>query len=102
MKPSKITIEIDPALKSAAEKAAAENNRSLNGLIEELLNDFCKKRARTSASSKAQTEEAPKAAEMASRTIDAIADQTLPSEERQQRKRRLIRGPKEFRDLRIK
>ena len=39
---------------------------------------------------------------MVSRTIYTIADQTLPSEERQQWKRRLIRGPKEFRDLRMK
>jgi hypothetical protein len=39
---------------------------------------------------------------MAGRTIDDIGDKTLPSEEQQRRKRRLIRGPKEFREMRRK
>jgi transcriptional regulator with XRE-family HTH domain len=51
---------------------------------------------------KATEGNAPKAAEMAGRAIDDIGDKTLPPEEQQQRKRRLIRGPKEFRDLRKK
>jgi hypothetical protein len=41
-----------------------------------------------------------KAAEMASREIDRLADQAATSKEQAQRKRRLIKGPREFRDMR--
>jgi hypothetical protein len=48
----------------------------------------------------ARTKKAAKAAEMASEEIDRLGDLSLTDEERRLRKRRLIRGPKEFRDLR--
>jgi hypothetical protein len=41
-----------------------------------------------------------KAAEMAGREIDRLADQSATNEEQAQRKRRLIKGPREFRDMR--
>ena len=41
-----------------------------------------------------------KAAEMAGRAIDQLGDQTATVEERAHRKRRLIKGPREFRDVR--
>ncbi len=41
-----------------------------------------------------------KAAEMAAREIDRLGDQTATSEEQAKRKRRLIKGPREFRELR--
>jgi hypothetical protein len=41
-----------------------------------------------------------KAADMAGRTIDQLADQAATDEERARRKRRLIKGPHEFRDVR--
>ena len=41
-----------------------------------------------------------KAAKMAGREIDRLGDQAATSEERAKRKRRLIKGPREFRDLR--
>jgi hypothetical protein len=37
---------------------------------------------------------------MASQEIDRLGDPLATDEERQLRKRRLIRGPKEFRDIR--
>jgi hypothetical protein len=40
-----------------------------------------------------------KASEMAAQEIDRLIDPTAPDEERQCRKRRLIKGPKEFRHL---
>ena len=43
---------------------------------------------------------AQKAMEIASDVIDKVADKSLPAEEQQRRKRALIRGPKEFRDIR--
>ena len=41
-----------------------------------------------------------KAADMAGRAIDQLGDQTATVEERAHRKRRLIKGPREFRDVR--
>jgi hypothetical protein len=41
-----------------------------------------------------------KAAELAAETIDRHTDQSAPPEEQASRKRRLLKGPKEFRDLR--
>jgi hypothetical protein len=41
-----------------------------------------------------------KAAEMAGQEIDRLGDQGLTSEEKAARKRRLIKGPLEFRDVR--
>ena len=41
-----------------------------------------------------------KAAEMADREIDRLGDQAVTNEERARRKRRLIKGPREFRDIR--
>ena len=47
-----------------------------------------------------RTKKAAKAAEMASQEVDRLGDPSATDEERQLRKRRLIRGPREFRDLR--
>jgi ribosomal protein S27E len=43
---------------------------------------------------------AAKAREMASQEIDRLSDTSATDEERQRRKRRLLKGPKEFRDIR--
>jgi hypothetical protein len=40
------------------------------------------------------------ASEMAGKEIDRLGDALPTDEERQRRKRRLIKGPKEFRDIR--
>ena len=101
MKSTRVILRIEPGLKAAGEKAAADGNRSLNGLLEMLLTDYCEKQGATGAST-ARSDAAPRAAEMASSTIDDIRDQTVPAEEQQRRKRRLIRGPKEFREMRRK
>jgi hypothetical protein len=49
-----------------------------------------------------RTERAAQAAEMASQEIDRVVDPSATDEERQLRKRRLIKGPGEFQDLRRK
>lgn len=43
LKTVQVNLRIDPAPKAAAEKAAAEHQRSLISLIEKLLTDFPKK-----------------------------------------------------------
>ena len=37
---------------------------------------------------------------MADRTAQGLVDKSMPAEEQQRRKRTLIRGPKEFREMR--
>jgi hypothetical protein len=41
-----------------------------------------------------------KAAEMAREELDRLVDKSVPAEEQATRKRRLIKGPTEFRDIR--
>ena len=41
-----------------------------------------------------------KASDLASRDVERVQDKSMPFEEREQRKRRLIKGPREFRSLR--
>ena len=43
-----------------------------------------------------------KAADLASKRLDTLIDPATPEDERQQRKRRILRGPGEFRELRDK
>jgi hypothetical protein len=50
----------------------------------------------------ARTKKFAKASEMAARELDRLIDPAAPDEERQRRKRRLIKGPKEFQDIRRK
>jgi hypothetical protein len=43
----------------------------------------------------------PTARDLAAVQIDRLTDSTAPAEERASRKRRLLKGPEEFRDLRL-
>jgi hypothetical protein len=43
---------------------------------------------------------AEKASELAARAADRVIDRSMPPEEQQRRKRALIKGPKEFREIR--
>jgi hypothetical protein len=45
-------------------------------------------------------EAAHKALKMAARELEPLGDKSMPAEEQARRKRVLIRGPKEFRDVR--
>jgi hypothetical protein len=50
----------------------------------------------------ARPKRAAKAREMADQAVDRLIDPSATDEERQSRKRRLLKGPKEFRDIRDK
>jgi len=106
---AQLLVRIQPSLKAAAESASHADHRSLSSLVEKLLSDYLTKkgylgerRARPSSSHRPSGEAGKKAAEMASREIDRVSDQAAPQEERARRKRRLVAGPKEFRDARQK
>jgi hypothetical protein len=43
MKTAQVNLRLQPSLKKAAEKAAADDSRSLTGLVEKLLTDHLKK-----------------------------------------------------------
>lgn len=43
-KSAQVNLRLQPSLKNAAEKAAADDTRSLTSLIEKLLTDYLKKR----------------------------------------------------------
>jgi hypothetical protein len=43
-KTAQVNLRLQPALKSAAERAAADDHRSLTSLIEKLLSDYLRKR----------------------------------------------------------
>jgi hypothetical protein len=53
----------------------------------------------TTRRSESLTNRAGKASEMAAQAIDRLSDPSATDEERQIRKRRLIKGPKEFRGI---
>jgi hypothetical protein len=44
LKTATLNLRIDPKLKEAADKAAADDRRSLTSLIEKLLSDYLQKR----------------------------------------------------------
>jgi hypothetical protein len=50
----------------------------------------------------ARRETAAKASEMAAQQVDRLIDSSTPTAERQRRKRRLVKGPKEFLNIRGK
>ena len=86
--PAKLTAAID---KWAEAQGIASRSEAIRRLLELGL-----------ASSKPlrNLEAAPKALELATQELDKLIDPSTPNEERKTRKRRLLRGPKEFRDVR--
>jgi hypothetical protein len=88
--PPKLTTSID---RWAAHNGAASRSQAIRRLVELGLAGA---RPLKQRSAKA----AAQASDMAGRQIDKLADPATPAEERNARKRRLIKGPREFRDLR--
>ena len=67
----------------------------------EAIRKFLEQRlARSSDLGSAGKRKAQKASELANRVADHIVDMSMPPEEQERRKRVLIKGPKEFRDIR--
>jgi hypothetical protein len=99
-KTAQVNLRLQPSLKAAAEKAAAADHRSLTSLIEKLLYDYCKMQGFGPAGSTRNRAGATKASKLAASELEPLGDKSLPEEERDRRKRALIRGPKEFREIR--
>ena len=76
-----------------------DDKPSLSGAIRQLLE---KALAGTIAPRQRSKGSRRKATDMAAHEIDRLGDQSATGEERASRKRRLLSGPKEFRDMRRK
>jgi hypothetical protein len=57
-------------------------------------------RALVSSEPRHEKRKAQKASELAGRVVEHIVNKSMPAEEQERRKRALIRGPREFRDIR--
>lgn len=66
------------------------------------LTEFALEYAEISSKSGKFSQGAKRAAGMASDLIDLLGDQSATHEDREQRKRRLVKGPSEFRQMREK
>jgi Arc/MetJ-type ribon-helix-helix transcriptional regulator len=86
-----------PLIKSvdswAAKNADGSRSEAIRRLVELGL-------AGSAPTKRTSPKEAAKASDMAGRQIDKLANPAMPEAERRARKRRLIKGPREFRDLR--
>jgi len=97
--PIKKVIGFEQAMIDAVEKWRAKQkpiptvSDAIRQLVHRGISTFSPP-GRTSARSVAQ------AAHMAGKEIDQRADQSASVDQRAQRKRRLLKGPKEFRDIR--
>jgi Arc/MetJ-type ribon-helix-helix transcriptional regulator len=79
--------------------AAREGASSRSEAIRRLVDGSLKTAAQKPRSGQ-RHKGAPKARDMANRTLDLLSDPSLPDEELKRRKRRLTKGPTEFRELR--
>jgi hypothetical protein len=103
-KTAQVNLRLQPSLKAAAEKLAAKDRRSLTSYIENLI--MCEIERAETARKPARRDRpvskkaASKASKMAAQEIDRLGDQSAAPTEREKRKRRLLKGPAEFRELR--
>ena len=66
----------------------------------EAIRKLVEQALRSVSSKPTSTRKAQKASDLADRTAEQLVDKSMPPEEQQRRKRALIKGPKEFRDIR--
>jgi Arc/MetJ-type ribon-helix-helix transcriptional regulator len=92
-----VGVRLPPQMISNIDQWAKQNNLSRSEAIRRLI-----ERAFTAAapSGPAKAGSRRKAADLAGQAIDSLGDQTATVEKRAHRKRRLIKGPREFRDVR--
>src|SRR5947207_6109895 len=91
LKSATLNLRIDPELKKAAEKAAADDRRPLTTLIEKMLSDYLKRRGYLESSNKEghlRATHAARAAGMAGEQIDRVGDKSASVKEQARRKRR--------------
>jgi hypothetical protein len=97
--PLKKTVAFDHAMIEAIEnwRARQEPMPSTSEAIRQLVEMGL---ANAPAAGRRSKEATSKASEMAGEMIDWLRDRSAPAEEQAHRKRRLIKGPSEFREMR--
>jgi Arc/MetJ-type ribon-helix-helix transcriptional regulator len=93
-----VTSRMPPQLVAEVEAWASANETSRSDAFRRLV-----ERALASEQPSAPRSEkkAAKAKELAAAQIDRLADKSAPAEEQASRKRRLLKGPEEFCDVRV-
>jgi Arc/MetJ-type ribon-helix-helix transcriptional regulator len=92
-----ITVRLPHQLISAINEWTSKNTLSRSEAIRQLIEQGL---ARKAAARPLSNEAAHRALKMAARELEPLGDKSLPAEEQARRKRVLIKGPKEFRDVR--
>jgi Arc/MetJ-type ribon-helix-helix transcriptional regulator len=77
----------------ARENAISSRSAAIRHLVEQAL-------SQPNSEKTLKKRKAQKALELADRAAEQIVDKSMPLEEQQHRKRALIKGPKEFREIR--
>ena len=74
--------------------------KRLLGQLESEIRDQLKKRTGTQLMKQRSPNAVAKARDLADQEIDKLSNDSATAEERQERKQRLLKGPREFRDIR--
>jgi Arc/MetJ-type ribon-helix-helix transcriptional regulator len=100
--PLKKTVGFDHAMIEAIEKwrARQEPMPNTSEAIRQLVEMGLASAPAAARRGKEMNETAAEASELAGEMIDWLRDKSAPAEEQAQRKRRLINGPPEFREMR--
>jgi hypothetical protein len=94
-----VGLRVSPSLRRSIEAWGAEQpdkptlSESIRRMIEIAF-------AGTQSAKHTNPKAAAQASDLAAHQIDKLANPAMPEEERRARKRRLLKGPREFRDLR--
>jgi hypothetical protein len=94
-----VGVRVQPPLLAALDRWITQQTdgpsrpEAIRRLLEQAL-------ARSLDRSPRKQRKAQQASELADRAADHVVDKSVPVEEQQRRKRALIKGPKEFRDIR--
>ena len=107
-KTATLNLRIDPEIKDAAEAAAKRQRRSLTAFVENLILTKLENletdgtAASMRSKGKRSAAERADASAMAERAIENLTDTSAASAEQSRRKKKLLQGPKEFREMRQK
>jgi ribbon-helix-helix CopG family protein len=93
-----VAARMPSSLIAEVEAWAAANNTSRSDAFRQLVELGL---ARTKSAGSTSAKSAERARQLAAKTIDGLIDPGAPAEETASRKRRLLKGPEEFREVRV-
>jgi Arc/MetJ-type ribon-helix-helix transcriptional regulator len=96
-----VSARLPQSVIDQVEEWAATNGASRSEAIRRLVELGLTVKTKAAPSEQLRAARSDRAKELAAKTIEKIIDPTAPPEERIERKRRLTKGPTEFRDARV-